>query len=219
MKPANKPNAEILTVLEGHKLDWQTFAGLRSDSYEQKLAQHSPEQLDQFYSVLFSPGLSLAEKAAQCPPWPPRTKQDGAQPTQRLLSEVASRWNAERALDVVSEVSNVVEKFRSKVACLPNAAMNNVTDGLCAMLSQELMAAKLEGMSLSQQTKALDRLLRKKKLDSDIQAREQALKDDQTRALELCLEDAKAYPEVQELFKSAFMALRKAKGASRTGQS
>lgn len=36
-------------------------------------------------------------------------------------------------------------------------------------------------------------------------------KDEQTKALELCLEDAKAYPAVQELFKAAFSALRKAK--------
>jgi len=199
-------------VLEAHRLDWQMFANLRSDSYEQKLARHSPEQLDQFYSVLFAPGLSIAQRAAQCPPWPGGTKQEGAQPTERILSEVASRWNAERALDVVSEVSHVVEKFRAKVNGLPNAHLDNVTDGLCAMLSQELMTAKLEGMSLSQQTKALDRLLRKKKLDSDVQAREQALKDEQTKALELCLEDARAWPEVQELFRVAFLALRKVRG-------
>ena len=36
-------------------------------------------------------------------------------------------------------------------------------------------------------------------------------KDEQTKALELVLEDAKQFPAVQELFKAAFAALRKAK--------
>ena len=36
-------------------------------------------------------------------------------------------------------------------------------------------------------------------------------KDEQTKALEACLEEAKAYPSVQELFKAAFIALRKAR--------
>ena len=37
-------------------------------------------------------------------------------------------------------------------------------------------------------------------------------KDEQTKALELCLEEAKAFPDVHELFKQAFAALKKAKG-------
>lgn len=36
-------------------------------------------------------------------------------------------------------------------------------------------------------------------------------KDEQTKALELCLEEAKGFPDVQELFKAAFAALKKAK--------
>lgn len=39
-----------------------------------------------------------------------------------------------------------------------------------------------------------------------------AKRSDEEKALSLCLEDAKAYPEVQELFKAAFTALKKAKG-------
>lgn len=37
----------------------------------------------------------------------------------------------------------------------------------------------------------------------------EARKDAETRALELCLEDAKSHPGVQELFKGVFNALRK----------
>ncbi|MGA2243805.1 MAG: hypothetical protein ABSH48_02305 [Verrucomicrobiota bacterium] len=211
MNTSNQSHEEILAVLEAYGLDWTTFAALRSDSYEQKLAQHSPKQLDQFYSVLFSPGLTQTEQALECPPWPPGTKQSGAQPTTRILSEVACRWNTGRVLDAVSLVAKLVEKFRATASSLPNAQMDSVMDTLCAMLSHELLAAKLEGMRLSQQTKALAMLLRKRKLDSDVQAREQSLKDDQTKALELCLEEAKAFPEVQELFKAAFTALLKAR--------
>ena len=166
---ANQPNAEIMAVLEAHRLDWQTFSELRSDSYEQKLAADSPEKLDAFYSLLFAPGLSLAQIAAQCPAWPGGTKNEGAQPTQRLLSEVATRWNGLRTLDVVDQVSTLMEKFKTKMAGLPNAAKDNVTDGLLGMLSQELMTAKLEGTSLSQQTRALAQLLKKQKLNQDQQ--------------------------------------------------
>ncbi len=35
--------------------------------------------------------------------------------------------------------------------------------------------------------------------------------DAQTKALEFCLDEARKYPEVQEQFKAAFAALKKAK--------
>jgi len=41
---------------------------------------------------------------------------------------------------------------------------------------------------------------------------EESKKDEQSKALEFCLEEAKAFPEIQELFKAAFAALKKAKG-------
>jgi|GEM_PF-6845574 len=47
----------------------------------------------------------------------------------------------------------------------------------------------------------------------------EAKKSDQQKALEFCLEEAKPFPEVIEMFKRAFAALKQAKGASRTGQS
>lgn len=169
MKSSTKPNAEILAVLEAHGLNWQTFTTLRSDSYEKQLAKSSPESLDKFYSLLFLPGIPLELKAAQCPDWPAGTKQDGSKPTTRILSEVATRWNSERCLDVVGEVGKMIAKFRSKISGLPNSQMDNVTDSLCAMLSQEILAAKLEGKDLSQQTKALNQLLKKQKLQQSQQ--------------------------------------------------
>ncbi|HEX3855951.1 MAG TPA: hypothetical protein VHY30_01500 [Verrucomicrobiae bacterium] len=210
MKNPNKPNADILTVLEAHGLNWQTFAALRSDSYEQQLAKSSPEDLDKFYSLLFSPGTSLEEKVLKCPDWPSGTRNDGSKPTQRILSEVATRWNSERTLDVVSEVGAMMEKWRAKISKTPNAETSGVTDSLFAMMSQELLASKLEGENLSSMTKALDRLLRKQKLDSDFTRLADAKKTDQQKALEYCLEESKG-TAAEDLFKQAFAALKKAK--------
>jgi hypothetical protein len=53
--------------------------------------------------------------------------------------------------------------------------------------------------------------LNTKKVALDEQKAIDAKKDDQARALEFCLEEAKKYPDVQEMFKAAFAALRKAK--------
>lgn len=211
MKQQTKPNSEVLAVLEAHGLSWQTFAALRADSYEQQLAKSSPEDLDKFYSLLFSPGIALELKAQGCPDWPAGTKHDGSKPTPRILSEVASRWNAERALDVVDQVGTMMEKFRVKISKIPGAAVSGVTDSLFTMLSQELVAAKLEGTDLALQTKALDRLLRKQKLDADMDRNAEGKKTTGQKALEYCLDEAKAFPDVQDKFKEAFAALKKAK--------
>lgn len=58
-----------------------------------------------------------------------------------------------------------------------------------------------------------------KKVGEDREAERfaEARKDEQAKALEYCLEEAKKFPEVQDLFKAAFAALKKARGAGRTG--
>jgi hypothetical protein len=197
MKNPNKPNADILTVLEAHGLNWQTFAALRSDSYEQQLAKSSPEDLDKFYSLLFSPGTSLEEKVLKCPDWPSGTRNDGSKPTQRILSEVATRWNSERTLDVVSEVGAMMEKWRAKISKTPNAETSGVTDSLFAMMSQELLASKLEGENLSSMTKALDRLLRKQKMDFDKERFKEGLKSKIKSGLDAILAEAGNNPKVK----------------------
>lgn len=61
-----------------------------------------------------------------------------------------------------------------------------------------------------------------KTVDKDLKAKAQATEEeryrdarrtDEEKALSLCLDEAKQFPAVQELFKQAFAALRKAKGA------
>jgi len=53
--------------------------------------------------------------------------------------------------------------------------------------------------------------LKKQALEFDREKFAESKKAEQQKALELCLEQSKAYPEVQELFKAAFAALKKAK--------
>ncbi len=205
MKTNNQPNAEILAVLEAHGLNWQTFAVLRSDSYEQQLARSSPEELDKFYALLFSPGIALEMKAVQCPVWPPGTKFDGSHPTKRILSEVVTRWNSERALNVVDQVGAMMDKFRAKISKVPGAETANVTDSLFAMLSQELLATKLEGEDLTFKTKALDRLLRKQAMDFNREKFKEGLRTKLESGLAELSQHIKSNPQAQ----AAYEALEK----------
>ncbi|HEX4350779.1 MAG TPA: hypothetical protein VH251_10335 [Verrucomicrobiae bacterium] len=211
-----KNSAETLEVLEAHRLTWQAFAKLRSDSYVQKLARHSPAQFNEFLSLIFAPGLSAREKMAKCPPWPPGSKNEGKTPTLWLVWNATNRLNEGRAMDLASEMNQETKKFLGALAKLPFAQTKEVTEMLCALLSHELLSAKLEqGTKVSEQTKALDSLLRKQKLNLYAQSREHARKDDQLRAMELSLEESKSFPEVQDLFKAAFAALKKARTSTK----
>jgi hypothetical protein len=53
---------------------------------------------------------------------------------------------------------------------------------------------------------------RDRRLDLTTQTTAHRLADGQVKALELCLDDSKKYPEVVEMFQQAFAALREAKG-------
>ena len=202
MKSLTQLNSEIRSVLETHGLDWNTFRTMDPRSYEQQLARHSSVQLDEFYSVLFTPGLSQEERVAKCPPWPPNTPSAGTPPTFHTLHNIARRWNAVRALDSISEVGAGVQKFRAKLDKLPAAQTDRVTDMLCALLSQELFTAKLEGRSLSAQTKSLTQLLRKQKLRLDEQALGLAREKYEFDAAVACL---KKLPELEAVSKKPRM--------------
>lgn len=54
--------------------------------------------------------------------------------------------------------------------------------------------------------------LKQAKLELDREKLEESKKTAREKALEFCLAEAKAFPEVQELFKAAFVAFKKAKG-------
>jgi hypothetical protein len=195
-------NPEIKSVLEAHGLDWNTFKAMDPRSYEHQLARHLPAQLDAFYSVLFGPGLSQEERVAKCPPWPLNTPQAGKQPTFQTLYNTIRRWNAVRSLDTISEVGDVTKNFRARLKKMPTAQTDQVTDTLCAMLSQEVLTSKLEGRSLSAQTRALTQLLRKQKLRLDEQVFNLAREKYEFDAATACL---KKLPELKRVSKKPKM--------------
>jgi hypothetical protein len=52
---------------------------------------------------------------------------------------------------------------------------------------------------------------RDRRLDLTTQTTAHRLADGQVKALELCLDDAKKFPEVKEMFQQAFAALKQAR--------
>ncbi len=203
MNNSAKSNAAILAVLEAYGLNWKTFAALRSDSYEQQLAKSSLEDLDNFYSLIFAPGISLELKAQACPVWPPGTKYAGAKPSQAILSEVATRWNSERTLDVVAEVGKMMEQYHAKLSRTPGAEVSAVTDSLFAMLSQELLKSKLEGENLATKLKTMDRLLRKQGMDFNREKFKEGLRTKLEAGLDALAEELKHNPEAMKLYQQA----------------
>jgi hypothetical protein len=91
---------------------------------------------------------------------------------------------------------------------------DSTTDRLCALHTMELLAERLKGASLPRQARALETLLRKKRVALAVQSTVHLIKEGEARALTLCLDDAKKYPEVVELFQKAFDALEQAREQS-----
>lgn len=159
-------NPELRAVLDKHGLKYAAFEQLQPSSYEHCLARHNVTQLDRFYSVLFSPGMTLAEIREECPPWPRGTPRAGQQPSDSMLSGIAKRWRAELALDSFEEAERFVTRLQGKLAALPAARTEPVTDSLFNLLGQELLESRFTGRPVSEQLAALDRLIAKGKLDN-----------------------------------------------------
>jgi hypothetical protein len=112
-------------------------------------------------------------------------------------------------MDLTEEMHFVAARIRTGQAGPQFEPAKEATDLFCHLIAQGLLSVKMEaGMKASEQTRALDGLLRKQKLDLDAEDRQQALLDDRTRALEWCLSESKKFPQVVKLFKQAFAALK-----------
>jgi len=144
-------------------------------------------------------------------------REDGLKVTPRMLSEFLS-WYADRQdLQSTSELLETFEEFTRKSH--PDWNADKVRDVAIQFFMAHTVAKKdpyqfATVLSLDQQerfghTKAgfKEREIALKEL-----AHAESKKDDQTKALERCLAEAKAFPDVQELFKAAFAALKKARG-------
>ena len=175
-EPTAPYSAALLALLERFNLSPEGFAGLRADAYEQQLASHSLEHLEQLYTELLKPGQTLEAAQQRCPPWPPRTPRAGALPSLGALSKIAERLRTEQTLNSLGRVSQFMEKLRTRATALPIGQQTDVLDALITMTGEELLQAKLGGQPVSANLDPLDRLLarqeqKRKEADSELSRR------------------------------------------------
>ena len=127
----------------------------------------------------------------------------------RILGQITSGAEHCREIDQAF-VKNPAPHLETVIKVFKVLIMQLATKGTAEpeflKLADQLSRTAIE--FISGQTKAA---FKERELTIEEQKFAESKKDEQTKALELCLEDAKAYPAVQELFKAAFSALRKAK--------
>jgi hypothetical protein len=129
--------------------------------------------------------------------------------TRRVLGDITSGAQHCREIDQAlaknpaPELETLIKIFKVLVMQLATKGTadpdmlqlaNNLTITVCGFISGQTKAAHKErDLKIAEQKFAESR------------------KDEQTKALEACLEEARQFPAVQELFKAAFAALKKAK--------
>jgi len=190
MKKAKKFDRERLTeIVESYGGSMRTFDGLRPDSYEQKLAAHSLEQLDLAYSEIFVPGRNFKKAAAKCPIWPPRSRNAGKRPQWKLVERIHLRIQTERALGVLVGEDEAAAKFMQMARkYLPKEILATV-ERIIGAMSQEIMAGKLRGIPVSEQLPPVDRLLTWEKIEQrnregKLKEKRLKLEERRTRVLE-----------------------------------
>jgi len=97
---------------------------------------------------------------------------------------------------LIKLIKTLIFQLTSKGAAQPEllGLANNLTNTVCNFLSAQTKAAHKEReLALSEQKYA------------------ETKKDDQAKALELCLEEARAFPHVVSMFEKAFAELKRAK--------
>ncbi len=177
--------SEVVNILTAGKK-------LRPDHYLEGL---NAEELDQLRAALSTSG-SYAQQRLLCPKR--RGGQtDGALPNLSTLSEIAQAMLRE---------SQQMIAAATKTRCSARGLSADLTDAVLHAVAEEALKQRAGGVVEKFALSAASLLIKREK-QSD------ARKTDQQRALEFCLDEAKGNPEVQELFKSAFAALKKAKGA------
>lgn len=143
-------------------------------------------------------------------------KQDGLRVSRRAVSEFLEWYSARQDLQTTGELLETFEEFTRKQN--PGWSADKVRDVAVQFFMAHTVASKNVNQFVS--VGMLDQGERHGRTKAEFKERELRLKEEksaeekkdaQTKALELCLEDAAQFPAVQELFKAAFTALRKAK--------
>lgn len=153
------PNEALEKILLRYELSPENFHKLRPDSYEQCIAAHSLEQLELFYALLLEPKLTLEERAAKAPYWPPGTKLSGDSPSTHVIKETRRRMMKERSLNDVSQVTEYIDALREKLGGQSAGNQRMVLDSVLDAIGEELVVAKMEGESVSDKIDAAQLLL------------------------------------------------------------
>jgi hypothetical protein len=151
-------------ILESYDGSLRMFETLRSDSYEQRLAANSLDDLELLYSKIFEPGVSLKNTVASCPVWPPGSPNEGERPRETLVQSIHARFMTERGLEDLTMASGTMDAFRRAVKALPASARLRFLDQMLTVMGQEVVRAKIAGVPISEQLKPVDRMFAREKL-------------------------------------------------------
>jgi hypothetical protein len=140
----------------------------------------------------------------------------------RFLGSLRSQRSQERLLELVTSGAKRCEEVDAAFAANPAPQLESLIKLFKALIfdltTKGALQPELLNLAnnltvtvcgyLSGQTKAA---FKERELTIEEQKFSESRKDDQTKALEFCLEEAKKHPAVQQLFKVAFAALKEAK--------
>ena len=153
------PRPKLLALLAQFHISPVAFDALRADAYEKHLAARSLAELAQFYEILFNPALTYRQMRPICPPWGLK-KYGGKHPSIETLREIKQRVSLEQHLHHLATTSGLLDSLKTAAPDDPDKQRVELLNAAVAMLSQELLFAKLEGKPILENLRVVDRLLR-----------------------------------------------------------
>lgn len=178
---------------------------LRSEHYLDKLPAEALEQL----RLALSCSGTFAEQQKLCPPRQGGDR-DGGLPGITTLGEIAQ---AMRQVTVLRELERrgLVEAA-AKRRCGELGFNSQLTNAVVSIVGEEALKEHAAGVVDKFALKAANVLIKREGQIADHSKEAMANRTTEEKALELCLAESKKFPDVAELFKSAFAALKKARG-------
>ena len=153
------PRPKLLALLAQFHISPVAFDALRADAYEKHLAARSLTELEQFYETLFNPALTYRQMRAVSPPWSLK-KYGGKRPSIETLREIKQRVSLEQHLHHLAATSGLLDSLKNAAPDDQDEQWAELLNAAVAMLSQELLFAKLEGKPILENLRVVDRLLR-----------------------------------------------------------
>lgn len=197
--------AELKRIIEDHGGDPDGFWQQRSDCFEHMVARRSLSELDRFYSLIFQPGKCFADIRKDCPAWPKASKHKGGLPSDTVLSKIRSRFAQEKTINDVGFVRTFLTRFKDRTE---SADLTELLDSVCRMLGHEVVSSKMGGMPISDQLKAVDRLLKRETQRISWTKVKAWLDDETTKAIQSLVEESKGDAKAVELLKKVEARMR-----------